>query len=170
MIAEKNKVITISYRLLADDGDSGMEFYEEVTSEQPFAFLFGQQYILPKLEEAIAGKEAGETFSVFIDFENGYGDYLEERRVIIPKANFKEEGKKNKDVLRVGNVIPMKDDQGNQMRGEIMKVDYMGVHMDFNPPLAGYDLQFDGKIESIREATPEEIEHGHAHGPGGHQH
>jgi len=49
-------------------------------------------------------------------------------------------------------------------------VDYMGVHLDFNSPLAGLDLQFEGKIEIIREALPVELEHGHAHGPEGHHH
>jgi len=107
---------------------------------------------------------------VFIDYENGYGDYDESRKVIVPKSAFKEEGKKNKDILRVGNVIPMKDDQGNQMRGEVLKVDYKGVHMDFNSPLAGLDLFFKGEIVAVRDAEPEELEHGHAHGPGVHHH
>jgi len=118
----------------------------------------------------LEGKSVGDSFSVFIDFENGYGDYDDAKRVIIPKANFKEEGNKNRDLLRVGNVIPMQDDKGNQMRGEVLKVDYMGVHLDFNSPLAGLDLQFEGKIEIMREALPVELEHGHAHGPEGHHH
>jgi len=105
-----------------------------------------------------------------IGFEEGYGDYDDSKKVIIPKANFKEDGKKNRDLLRVGNVIPMQDDKGNHLRGEVLKVDYMGVHLDFNSPLAGLDLQFEGKIVSIREAVPVEIEHGHVHGPDGHHH
>jgi FKBP-type peptidyl-prolyl cis-trans isomerase SlyD len=64
----------------------------------------------------------------------------------------------------------MQDEKGNQIKGEITKIDYLGVHMDFNPPLAGYDLSFEGKIVAIRDADPEEISHGHVHGPGGHQH
>ena len=170
MIAEKDKVVSIVYTLKVDDGESGQELFEEVGEAQAFPFLFGHQNVLPKLEEVLAGKKAGDTFSVFIDFENGYGDYDENKKVIIPKANFKEDGKKNKDILKVGRVIPMQDDKGNQMRGEIIKVDYRGVHMDFNPPLAGYDLYFEGKIVAIREAEKEEIEHGHVHGPGGHHH
>lgn len=67
-------------------------------------------------------------------------------------------------------MIPMQDDQGNQFRGEILKIDYKGVHMDFNPPLAGFDLLFKGEVVSIRDADPEEIDHGHVHGPGGHHH
>ncbi|MAN86787.1 MAG: peptidylprolyl isomerase [Algoriphagus sp.] len=170
MIAEKDKVVSIAYTLKVDDGESGQELFEEVGEAQAFPFLFGHQNVLPKLEEVLSGKKAGDTFSVFIVFENGYGDYDENKKVIIPKANFKEDGKKNKDILKVGRVIPMQDDKGNQMRGEIIKVDYRGVHMDFNPPLAGYDLYFEGKIVAIREAEKEEIEHGHVHGPGGHHH
>lgn len=170
MIVEKNKVVTVTYSLKVDDGDTGPVQFEEVTEAHPFIFLFGAGGVLPGLEEAMMGKEVGEEFSVFLDFENGYGDYDESKKVIIPKSNFKEDGKKNKDLLKVGQVIPMQDDKGNQMRGEITKVDYRGVHMDFNSPLAGYDLHFMGKIISIRDAEPVEIEHGHVHGPGGHQH
>ena len=170
MKIEKNKVVAISYELHVDDGENGKEFFEKVEKDKAFHFLFGTGHVLPALEEAFLGKEAGETFEVCIDFENGYGDYDESKKVIVPKANFKEEGKKAKDLLRVGKVITMKDDKGNQMRGEILKVDYKGVHMDFNSPLAGLDLYFSGEIVSVRDAEAEEIEHGHVHGPGGHQH
>lgn len=170
MKAEKDKVIAVAYTLRVDDGESGQKVYETVAEEAPFYFLLGHQNVLPKFEEAILGKSAGESFSVSIDFENAYGDYDDSKKVIIPKANFKEDGKKNKDLLKIGNVIPMQDDKGNQMRGEVTKVDYLGVHMDFNPPLSGYDLFFEGKIISIRDAQPVEIEHGHVHGPDGHHH
>lgn len=170
MKAEKNKVVSVAYELHVDDGENGKEWMETVPKDQPFLFLFGAGNTLPALEEAMLGKEAGDTFEVFIDFESGYGDYDESRKVIVPKSAFKEEGKKNKNILKVGNVIPMKDDQGNQMRGEVLKVDYKGVHMDFNSPLAGLDLYFKGEIVSVRDAEPEEIDHGHAHGPGVHHH
>lgn len=170
MIVEKNKVVALSYELHVDDGETGKTFFESVSKEKPFYFLFGTGNILPKLEEAILGKSAGEGFEAFIDYENAYGDYDESKRVIVPKSNFKEDGKKQKEILKVGKVIPMQDDQGNQLRGEIIKIDYKGVHMDFNSPLAGLDLYFKGEIVSIREADPEEIDHGHVHGPGGHQH
>ncbi len=170
MKAEKNKVVSVAYELHVDDGENGREFFERVEKNNPFEFLFGTDHVLPSLESAIEGKSAGETFEVFIDFENGYGDYDESKRIILPKARFKEEGKKNKDLLKVGKVIPMQDDQGNQLRGEITKIDYKGVHMDFNSPLAGWDLYFTGEIVEIRDASPEEIDHGHVHGPGGHQH
>ncbi len=170
MKVEKNKVVALAYELHVDDGESGKIFFESVTKEKPFYFLFSGTNILPKLEDAIAGKSAGESFEVFIDYENGYGDYDESKRVIVPKSRFKEDGKKQKDLLKIGNVIPMQDDQGNQLRGEIIKIDYKGVHMDFNSPLAGLDLYFKGEIVAIRDADSEEIAHGHVHGPEGHQH
>ncbi|MHA7131912.1 FKBP-type peptidyl-prolyl cis-trans isomerase [Algoriphagus namhaensis] len=170
MKIEKNKVVAISYQLKVDDGETGMVHHETITDENPFYFLFGHEAVFPKIEAAIEGKEAGDTFSVYLGYEEAYGDYDEFKKVIIPKSNFKEEGKKNKEILKVGRVIPMQDDKGNQMRGEILKVDYRGVHMDFNSPLAGFDLEFEGKIVSVRDAEQEEIDHGHVHGPGGHHH
>lgn len=170
MKAEKNKVLAVSYTLMVDDGENGKELFETVEENKPFYFLFGYKNVLPRFEEAIEGKSVGETFSVFVDFENGYGDYDENKKVIIPKANFKEDGKKNKELLKVGKVISMQDNKGNQMRGEILKVDYLGVHMDFNYPLAGFDLYFEGKVIEVRDAEPVEIEHGHAHGPDSHHH
>ncbi len=170
MKVEKDKVVGICYELQADNGESGMQAWETVPENAPFLFLVGSDSVFPKFEEGLLGKSVGDEFSIFIDFENAYGDYYEERKTIIPKANFKQEGKKNQELLRVGKVIPMQDNKGKQIKGEITKIDYLGVHMDFNPPLAGYDLLFNGKIVSIRDAEQEEIAHGHVHGPGGHHH
>jgi FKBP-type peptidyl-prolyl cis-trans isomerase SlyD len=64
----------------------------------------------------------------------------------------------------------MRDSNGNHVHGTVMKVEFNRVQMDFNHPLAGYDLYFEGEILEIRPATPEEIDHGHVHGPGGHHH
>ena len=119
-------VVAVSYTLMVDDGETGMRWYETVSDTDPFYFLFGYHNVLPALEQVLEGKSAGDSFSVFIGYEQAYGDYDDSKRVIIPKANFKEEGKKNRDLLRVGNVIPMQDDKGNHMRGEVLKVDYMG--------------------------------------------
>jgi FKBP-type peptidyl-prolyl cis-trans isomerase SlyD len=170
MQVEKNKVVGISYHLKADNGETGMQSWEEVPETAPFLFLVGTDSVFPKFEEALMGKSIGYEFSVFIDFDNGYGDYYEERKTVIPKSNFKQQGAKNQELLKVGKVVPMQDEKGNQIKGEITKIDYLGVHMDFNPPLAGYDLLFEGKVVTIREADPEEIAHNHVHGPGGHHH
>ncbi|WP_332914385.1 FKBP-type peptidyl-prolyl cis-trans isomerase [Algoriphagus boritolerans] len=88
MKAEKDKVVAVSYILKVDDGESGQELYETVSEEQPFYFLFGYQNVLPKFEEAVLGKAAGETFSVAIDFENAYGDYEDAKKSNHPKSQF----------------------------------------------------------------------------------
>ncbi|MEP0712349.1 FKBP-type peptidyl-prolyl cis-trans isomerase [Algoriphagus sp.] len=170
MKVEKNKVVAVCYDLQVDDGETGMVPYEKVPEDKPFYFLYNAGEVFPKFEEALLGKSAGDEFTADLGFEEAYGDYIEEKKTIIPKANFKEKGKVNKNLLRIGNVIPMQDNKGGQIRGEITKIDYKGVHMDFNPPLAGYDLSFKGKIIAVRDALPVEIEHGHAHGPDGHHH
>ena len=170
MKIEKNKVVAIAYELHVDDGENVKEFYEAVKTEQPFYFLYGTGHILPALEAALEGKTAGDSFEVYISYEDAYGDYDESKKVIVPKSNFKEDGKKNKELLKVGKVIPMQDDEGNQLRGEITKIDYRGIHMDFNSPLAGLDLYFSGQVVIVRDAEPEEIDHGHVHGTGGHHH
>lgn len=170
MKIEKNKVVAIAYELHVDDGENGKEFYEAVKTEQPFYFLYGTGNIFPALEAALEGKTAGDSFEVYISYEDAYGDYDESKKVIVPKSNFKEDGKKNKELLKVGKVIPMQDDEGNQLRGEITKIDYRGIHMDFNSPLAGLDLYFSGQVVIVRDAEPEEIDHGHVHGTGGHHH
>ena len=72
--------------------------------------------------------------------------------------------------IQVGVSVPMSDNEGNHMRGKVLEITPEFVRMDFNHPLAGTDLQFEGKILEVREATQDELAHGHAHGPGGHHH
>lgn len=170
MVAEKNKIVSIVYELHVDDGENGKEFFEKVEASNAYAFLFGADNILPKLEEAMAGKGIGDAFEVSIGYLDGYGDYDESKKVIVPKTAFKENGKLQRDLLKIGKVVSMQDDKGNPMQGEILKIDYRGVLMDFNSPLAGLDLYFKGEIVGIRDAEPIELEHGHAHGPDGHHH
>jgi FKBP-type peptidyl-prolyl cis-trans isomerase SlyD len=73
-------------------------------------------------------------------------------------------------MVKVGNVLPMTDSDGNQMRGSVQEITGEHVRMDFNHPLAGQDLHFAGEVLEIRDATKEELSHGHVHGPGGHHH
>jgi FKBP-type peptidyl-prolyl cis-trans isomerase SlyD len=81
-----------------------------------------------------------------------------------------EEGKFDDQMFHVGALVPMSDNDGNQLRGKIVEVDEENVKMDFNHPLAGTDLHFSGEVLEVRDATADEIAHGHAHGPNGHQH
>jgi FKBP-type peptidyl-prolyl cis-trans isomerase SlyD len=87
--------------------------------------------------------------------------------VTIPKDAF---GDMPKDELVEGAELPMQDNQGNRFFGTVVEVNTNDVLMDFNHPLAGEKLFFSGSVVDIREATPDELAHGHVHGPGGHQH
>jgi FKBP-type peptidyl-prolyl cis-trans isomerase SlyD len=74
------------------------------------------------------------------------------------------------DILSVGATLPMQDQDGNPMDGRVLEIGAETVKMDFNHPLAGEELHFKGEILEVREATAEELDHGHVHGPGGHHH
>ncbi|MDX5444134.1 MAG: peptidylprolyl isomerase, partial [Hymenobacteraceae bacterium] len=90
--------------------------------------------------------------------------------VPLPKHIFEVDGEINDEMLQPGNFIPMADQEGNQLQGQVVEVTDEAVIMDFNHPLAGKDMFFKGKVEKVREATQEEIDHGHVHGEGGHHH
>lgn len=89
----------------------------------------------------------------------------------IPIDTFKDEnGTVNVNEVRVGNTLHMSDSHGNQLQGEVKEVTAVHVKMDFNHPLADYELHFVGEVLGIRSATAEEITHGHVHGQGGRHH
>jgi len=90
---------------------------------------------------------------------------------MIPADVFLDEsGKFDSEFFKVGAIVPMSDSEGNHLRGIVLDVEPEFVRMDFNHPLAGIDLHFSGEVLELREATEEELSHGHVHGPGGHQH
>jgi FKBP-type peptidyl-prolyl cis-trans isomerase SlyD len=116
-----------------------------------------------------------DSFSHLIDnfniaSEDAYGNIDPNALISLPKSIFEVEGQKADDILKVGNYIPMTDDQGNRMQGLVVSIEGETVTMDFNHPLAEKTLMFQGKILKIREATPDEIAHGHVHGEGGVHH
>ena len=80
------------------------------------------------------------------------------------------DGKLDEEMLQPGNFLPMADNEGNHMQAKVMDISGTAVKMDFNHPLAGMVMHFDGKVADVRPATAEELAHGHVHGEGGHQH
>ena len=163
MEVSKNKVVTLTYSLKLDDNN----IVDYATEDQPFAFIHGIGQTLPAFDNALAGKKAGEEFSFSLDSENAYGTYNPGYVHTLPKGAFEgaPEG-----TMAVGKTVPMQDQEGNPLMGVIQEVSDAGVKMDFNHPLAGQNLHFSGKILDLREATKAELDHGHVHGPGGHQH
>lgn len=170
MKIEKNKVVTLTYELRIQDENGEPSLIETANEEQPMVFIYGMSGLPGQFEDNLDGLSTGEIFDFKLDTQDGYGDYNEEAVVDLPKNVFEVEGTVPENMLEEGNYIPMTDSEGNQLQGKIMSIGEDTVTMDFNHPLAGKELFFKGKVEQVRAATQEELDHGHVHGEGGHQH
>lgn len=162
MNISKNKVVSLSYELRLESKDG--EIIETVGADRPLAFIFGNDSMIPGFERNIEHLKTGDDFAFLVKCEDAYGPALEEALVDIPKTAFIVDGQIDEDMLYEGNVVPMADSQGNQMDGVIAEVKDDTVVVDFNHPLSGDDLFFSGTVLEVREATAEELEHGHLHG------
>jgi len=158
---EANKVVSISYTLKDENG----ELLDQATHEQPFAFISGQNQILPKLEEKISEMVIGSEQKVVLSPEQGYGEYRDDAVKNVKKTDFPD----NVD-LQEGQRFMADMGEGQHRPFFIKEISGENVTIDFNHPLAGATLEFDIKLVDVRDATDEELMHGHVHGPGGHQH
>ncbi len=162
------KVVAISYKLSVNG-----QLVETVDAAHPMLFLVGNSGLPEKFESNLVGLSAGQTFEFSLSPEEGFGTRLEEDVLNLPLEDFySENGTLDKEFLQLGRIIPLTDDQGNHHKAIILEINEAQkfIKLDFNHPLADKTLQFVGQIESVREATQEEISHGHAHGHGGHVH
>jgi FKBP-type peptidyl-prolyl cis-trans isomerase SlyD len=162
MVIANDKVVSVIYELKLAQGDG--ELIEKVNPNKPLIFLFGRGNLLPKFESNLNGKKMGDQFDFILSSEEAYGDFSIEAIVEIPKSIFSVDGEIDNNLLTLGNVIPMMDNSGNKFNGKVMELNSDSVKMDFNHPLAGKSLHFKGEVVGIREATTEELEHGHLHG------
>ncbi len=166
----KNNVVFISYQLAFPDEDGQPDVVEIVDEKEPMVFIHGLSGLPEAFEKNLLGLNEGDTFDFSISAEDAYGNVDPNAIIQLPKSIFQAEGQSADDILQIGNFIPMTDDQGNRMQGLVVSIEGETVTMDFNHPLAEKTLMFQGKILKIREATPEEIAHGHVHGEGGVHH
>ncbi len=164
----KNKVVTLTYTLRYDDING--EIIQEVGEERPFVHLFGNGTLLPKFEENLSGKEQEDNFAFGLVPSDGYGDFSQEAIIELDMQIFENDGKVDEDLVKVGNMITMQDQDGNPIDGRVLEIKPDKVVMDFNHPLAGKNLHFSGRIIDVRDASDDELSHGHVHGPGGHHH
>ena len=158
---EANKVISFNYTLKDDQGT----VIESTINKRPLTFMSGQNQIIPKLENALNGMLIGGKKNIKVDAVEAYGEYDEKAIQNINKEQFPAEAK-----LEVGMTYLANSPEGKQVPFTITDVKEKDITVDFNHPLAGKDLEFDVELVDIRDATPEEISHGHVHGPGGHHH
>ena len=160
MKVAENVVVVIDYTLK----DNAGEVIDSSEGAGPLAYLHGAGNIVEGLEEALAGKEAGADIQASIEPAKAYGERHEDMKQEVPKELFG--GVEN---IEAGMQFQSETDQGPVLVTVVEVTDEM-VTVDGNHPLAGVHLNFDVTIREVREATAEELEHGHVHGEGGHQH
>ena len=154
-----NTVVSMTYELKNADG----EVLE--SSKEPVAYLHGgYDNIFPKVEEAMHGKKIGESVSVSLDPEDGFGEYDEELVQIEPASAFPA-----KD-LKIGMQFEGEDETGEMILYTVTEIADGKVVVDGNHPWAGERLLFTATVTGVRAAIPEEISHQHVHGEGGHHH
>jgi FKBP-type peptidyl-prolyl cis-trans isomerase SlyD len=170
MTISENKVAVVSYHLTASKDGGKEELIEQTDADHPFAFIYGVSSLLPDFEQNLLDKKAGDKFDFHVKAVDGYGTVQEDYIINIDKAAFIVDGNFDTQRVFVGNDIEMHDAEGNKLIGHVLDVTDAHVRMDFNHPLAGNDLHFVGEIIEVRDASAEELEHGHVHGKGGHHH
>jgi len=158
---EDGKVVSIHYVLKNPEGEE----LDRSAEDAPLTYLHGAHNIVPGLESALAGKQAGESFSVKVAPGQGYGEKQKIKPIRLLRSKFPPDAK-----IEKGTQFLMQGPDGRPMPIWIAKVMGKEVHVTPQHPLAGVTLCFDGTIQEVRDATEEEKSHGHVHGPGGHHH
>ncbi|EHQ52862.1 MULTISPECIES: FKBP-type peptidyl-prolyl cis-trans isomerase [Ectothiorhodospira] len=152
-----NKVVSIAYTLTDEEG----RVIDQSSEQAPFAYLHGASNIIPGLEKALEGKQAGDELEVKVAPEQAYGERDDSLVHTLNRSQFQ-----GVDELEVGMQFHAGGDNGGMQVVTITAIDGDDVVIDANHPLAGVTLNFQVKIHEVRDATPEELDHGHAHGPG----
>jgi FKBP-type peptidyl-prolyl cis-trans isomerase SlyD len=155
----KDSVVRFHYTV----SETGKLPIESSKDREPLAILMGHGNIIPGLETAMIDHEAGDSFGVDVAAADAYGEHREGLTQRVPKKHFGQQK------LAPGEQVVLQTNFGPRAV-TIQKVGMSVVDVDLNHPMAGKDLHFDIEIIDVREATPEEIEHGHVHGDGGHHH
>ncbi|AUJ70550.1 MULTISPECIES: peptidylprolyl isomerase [Pseudoalteromonas] len=156
MIIGPNSVVTIHYSVQDKDNNT----IDSTFDDEPVIAMLGSGYLIPGLDDALQGKQAGDTFSVTIEPQEGYGERFDELTQAVPKSMF--EGME----IEVGMQFRATTDEGDQIV-VIIGIEDEEVIVDANHPLSGITLNFDVEVLEVREATAEEVAHGHVHGEGG---
>ena len=170
MVIEANKVVSVHYTLT--EGTEAGQLVESTNGGEPLVFIFGAGMMIPDFEKNLDGMKVGDKFSFGIPAAQAYGIYDAAALVDVSKNIF-EDPETNQipdGLLEVGRMLPLQDQEGNRLNGMVAEIGADTVKLDFNHPMAGVDLFFTGHVESLRDAEAAELEHGHVHGEGGHQH
>ena len=160
MQIEHKKVVYIHYTVKNDAG----ELIDSSEGKDPLAYLHGYRNIVVGLEKALEGKTTGDKLETTVSPDEGYGEVQEEMVQQVPREQFQ-----GIDNIEVGMHFEAQTEQGPHLV-EVTAIDDQFVTVDGNHPLAGTTLNFSVEVIEVRDATEEEIAHGHVHGVGGHEH
>lgn len=160
MPIEDRKVVSFHYTLKNEAGED----MESSRDRDPMVYLHGYRNIVPGLENAMKGRDVGDTFEVTVPPSEAYGEHNPNSIQRISAKHFP-----NIKRLSPGQMVSLQTKQG-PIQAVVVKVGRFNVDVDANHPLAGRTLTFDVEITDIRDASKEEIDHGHVHGPGGVDH
>ena len=156
MTIKHNSAVSFHYTLTDDGGQQ----LDSSAGGEPLAYLHGAGNIVPGLENALEGKNIGDSMTVAVSAAEGYGESQPELIQEVPRESFQ-----GVDDIQVG--MQFEAQTGN---GQSVPVTEEFVTVDGNHPLAGKNLNFDVSITDVRDPTQEELDHGHIHGPDGHNH
>jgi FKBP-type peptidyl-prolyl cis-trans isomerase SlyD len=158
---KKDSVVNLSYSLKNSKGEE----LDKSDQSQPFAYLHGMGQVVPGLEKALEGLVVGDKKEVTVPPAEGYGDYVPTLKTQVERSNFP------KDVdIKPGMQFEAEDEGKQRIIFEVISLEGDKINIDGNHPLAGETLHFSVEVTGIREATQEELSHGHAHGEGGAHH
>jgi FKBP-type peptidyl-prolyl cis-trans isomerase SlyD len=161
MLIARNKVVLIDYTLTDDQ----QQVLDRSAAGEPLAYLHGASNIIPGLESALEGKRAGDQLSVRVAASEAYGERDERLVQQVPREMFEDSQE-----IQVGMQFHSGDDDGNVTIVTVTSLTDDTVTVDANHPLAGVQLNFAVTIVEVRDATADEMTHGHVHGPGDHHH
>jgi len=148
-------VVSMEYTLKVEG-----EVADTSDGREPLEYVHGAGNIIPGLEREMVGMAVGESKDVVVAAADGYGEEDEKAFMDVPREQFPEE-----IPVKVGTELQVQNQAGQPSYARITMVGDKSVRLNFNHPLAGKDLHFSVKVVGLRDATPEEKEHGHVHGP-----
>lgn len=155
---QKHKVVKVQYDLYVEGEEAGKEeLMERATAETPLVYCHGIGMMLPKFEESLEGKEAGEDFDFVIPEADAYGEYDEAGVLELDKQIFCIDGEFDNERVQVGAIIPMNTADGQIIKAQVVEITKDKVTIDLNHPLAGENLHFTGKILEVRDVTEAEL-------------
>lgn len=163
MQISKDKVVSVHYKLMVDG-----ELIDQ-SSDSPLTYLHGHNAMIHGFERQLEGKKTGEAYDFIVTSDEGYGEIDANAITDLDIEIFKVDGNVS-DQVYPGAQLQLRNQEGHPVIGFVKHIGETTVTMDFNHMLAGKTLNFSGTVHEVRDATNDEIIHGHVHGPGGHSH